>query len=133
MVHDNDNQTTGHLHGKRRDTDCQDVPDNPSFQAEITRVETDDALPVNKMAHDENSTSEHRKGRRNGGTPDTHIKTEDKHRVENDIEDGAQHHRDHRLLGIARGPHDGVEVERQVGEEIAGDEAQKLFRKVVQI
>ena len=130
MVHDNDNQTTGHLHGKRRDTDCQDVPDNPSFQAEITRVETDDALPVNKMAHDENSTSEHRKGRRNGGTPDPHIKTEDKHRIENDIQDGTQHHRDHRLLRITRSTHDRIEVKRQIGEEIGRYHDIKIIHRI---
>lgn len=132
MVHDDDHQAAGHLHGEGRDADRQDVPDDPPLEAEIARMEADDAPPVDEMGHDEDGAGDHRDGRRDGGAADAHVENQDKQGVENDIEDGAQHHRDHRLLGIARGPHDGVEVERQVGEEIAGDDDIEVIHGVGQ-
>ena len=121
VVLDNDNQAARQLHGERRNTDRQDIPYHMAFQFESTFMETDNAVFLNKMVHDEQGTEQHGDDRCNSRSPDTHIQPEYKDRVEYHVGYRSDQHGKHGLLRIAGCTHDSVETKAERSQDRSGD------------
>jgi len=117
IVLDHHHQTSRQLHGKRRNTDRQDIPYHMLFQLERPFMETDDTVFLDKMVHDKKSTEQHRDDRRNGSPLNPHIQPENENRIKYHIGYRPDQHGKHCFLRIAGSTHDSVEAKTEGGQE----------------